>query len=50
MIVKSDHWKESHRLQLNIRYIMQGVLKLKHNAMVNDTRPIDPKCACMVCF
>ncbi|KDO81049.1 hypothetical protein CISIN_1g0377182mg, partial [Citrus sinensis] len=26
-----------------------GVLKLKHNAMVNDTRPIDPKCACMVC-
>ncbi|KAH9690586.1 Queuine tRNA-ribosyltransferase catalytic subunit 1 [Citrus sinensis] len=29
--------------------VPEGVLKLKHNAMVNDTRPIDPKCACMVC-
>ncbi|KAH9756457.1 Queuine tRNA-ribosyltransferase catalytic subunit 1 [Citrus sinensis] len=29
--------------------VPEGVLKLKHNAMVNDTRPIDPTCACMVC-
>ncbi|XP_062027643.1 uncharacterized protein LOC133743660 isoform X1 [Rosa rugosa] len=29
--------------------IPEGVLKLKHKAMANDTRPIDPTCACMVC-
>lgn len=28
----------------------QGVLKLKHQAMADDTRPIDPTCDCMVCF
>lgn len=28
---------------------MQGVLKLKHQAMANDIRPIDPTCDCMVC-
>lgn len=27
---------------------MQGVLKLKHQAMANDIRPIDPTCDCMV--
>uniref|UniRef100_A0A7N0UYC1 Queuine tRNA-ribosyltransferase catalytic subunit 1 n=1 Tax=Kalanchoe fedtschenkoi TaxID=63787 RepID=A0A7N0UYC1_KALFE len=26
-----------------------GVLKLTHNAMADDIRPIDPACACMVC-
>ncbi|XP_078163286.1 uncharacterized protein LOC144558336 isoform X4 [Carex rostrata] len=30
------------------RYVM-GVLKLKHNAMANDERPIDSTCSCMVC-
>ncbi|XP_057469091.1 uncharacterized protein LOC130758259 isoform X4 [Actinidia eriantha] len=30
------------------RYVM-GVLKLKHRAMADDTRPIDPTCTCMVC-
>jgi len=30
--------------------ILQGVLKLKHKAMADDTRPIDPTCPCMVCF
>ncbi|KAL6179417.1 hypothetical protein ACLB2K_050932 [Fragaria x ananassa] len=29
--------------------IPEGVLKLKHKAMTEDTRPIDPTCACMVC-
>ncbi|KAK4599220.1 hypothetical protein RGQ29_009322 [Quercus rubra] len=29
--------------------VPEGVLKLKHNAMADDTRPIDPTCACMVC-
>ncbi|KAK6130676.1 hypothetical protein DH2020_035578 [Rehmannia glutinosa] len=29
--------------------IPEGVLKLKHQAMSNDTRPIDPTCECMVC-
>ncbi|CAN0889965.1 Queuine tRNA-ribosyltransferase catalytic subunit 1 [Linum grandiflorum] len=29
--------------------IPEGVLKLKHKAMAEDTRPIDPTCACMVC-
>ncbi|KAK6130725.1 hypothetical protein DH2020_035513 [Rehmannia glutinosa] len=29
--------------------IPEGVLKLKHQAMANDTRPIDPTCECMVC-
>ncbi|KAJ8762511.1 hypothetical protein K2173_007950 [Erythroxylum novogranatense] len=29
--------------------IPEGVLKLKHQAMAEDTRPIDPTCACMVC-
>ncbi|KAJ8433795.1 hypothetical protein Cgig2_025958 [Carnegiea gigantea] len=29
--------------------IPEGVLKLKHHAMAEDTRPIDPSCACMVC-
>lgn len=28
---------------------VQGVLKLKHRAMSDDTRPIDPSCDCMVC-
>uniref|UniRef100_A0A6N2MJJ4 Queuine tRNA-ribosyltransferase catalytic subunit 1 n=1 Tax=Salix viminalis TaxID=40686 RepID=A0A6N2MJJ4_SALVM len=27
----------------------EGVLKLKHKAMAEDTRPIDPTCSCMVC-
>ncbi|KAG6784305.1 hypothetical protein POTOM_009996 [Populus tomentosa] len=29
--------------------IPEGVLKLKHKAMAEDTRPIDPTCSCMVC-
>uniref|UniRef100_A0A7N2KRE1 Queuine tRNA-ribosyltransferase catalytic subunit 1 n=1 Tax=Quercus lobata TaxID=97700 RepID=A0A7N2KRE1_QUELO len=29
--------------------VPEGVLKLKHNAMADDARPIDPTCACMVC-
>ncbi|KAL1342101.1 hypothetical protein AAHE18_09G134400 [Arachis hypogaea] len=29
--------------------IPEGVLKLKHRAMADDTRPIDPTCPCMVC-
>ncbi|CAL5384038.1 unnamed protein product [Camellia sinensis] len=29
--------------------IPEGVLKLKHRAMADDTRPIDPTCMCMVC-
>ncbi|PPS00029.1 hypothetical protein GOBAR_AA20639 [Gossypium barbadense] len=29
--------------------VPEGVLKLKHKAMAEDTRPIDPQCACMVC-
>ncbi|XP_048332335.2 uncharacterized protein LOC107420738 isoform X3 [Ziziphus jujuba] len=29
--------------------VTEGVLKLKHNVMADDTRPIDPTCACMVC-
>lgn len=29
--------------------IPEGVLKLKHQAMADDTRPIDPTCDCMVC-
>ncbi|XP_054788745.1 uncharacterized protein LOC129294415 isoform X3 [Prosopis cineraria] len=29
--------------------VPQGVLKLKHRAMADDTRPIDPSCSCMVC-
>ncbi|WRX31096.1 tRNA-guanine(15) transglycosylase-like - like 2 [Theobroma cacao] len=29
--------------------VPEGVLKLKHRAMADDTRPIDPTCACMVC-
>ncbi|XP_065881820.1 uncharacterized protein [Euphorbia lathyris] len=29
--------------------VPEGVLKLKHNAMANDTCPIDPTCGCMVC-
>lgn len=28
---------------------MQGVLKLKHKAMAEDVRPVDPTCKCMVC-
>ncbi|XLS71826.1 hypothetical protein HN51_028691 [Arachis hypogaea] len=28
--------------------ILEGVLKLKHRAMADDTRPIDPTCPCMV--
>ncbi|CAI7772525.1 unnamed protein product [Closterium sp. NIES-53] len=28
--------------------IPEGVLKLKHAAMVNDHRPIDPSCSCLV--
>lgn len=28
--------------------IPEGVLKLKHKAMAEDTRPIDPTCSCMV--
>ncbi|KAB1219973.1 Queuine tRNA-ribosyltransferase [Morella rubra] len=27
--------------------VPEGVLKLKHKAMADDTRPIDPTCACM---
>ncbi|GJQ93821.1 queuine tRNA-ribosyltransferase catalytic subunit 1-like protein [Tanacetum coccineum] len=30
------------------RYVM-GVLRLKHQSMVDDTRPIDSTCECMVC-
>ncbi|RYR38192.1 hypothetical protein Ahy_A09g043164 [Arachis hypogaea] len=29
--------------------IPEGVLKLKHRAMADDTQPIDPTCPCMVC-
>ncbi|XP_078163284.1 uncharacterized protein LOC144558336 isoform X2 [Carex rostrata] len=29
--------------------VPEGVLKLKHNAMANDERPIDSTCSCMVC-
>lgn len=29
--------------------MMQGVLRLKHKAMEDDMRPIDPTCDCMVC-
>ncbi|XP_057469090.1 uncharacterized protein LOC130758259 isoform X3 [Actinidia eriantha] len=29
--------------------VPEGVLKLKHRAMADDTRPIDPTCTCMVC-
>ncbi|KAK2995345.1 hypothetical protein RJ640_006565, partial [Escallonia rubra] len=29
--------------------IPEGVLKLKHQAMADDTRPVDPSCECMVC-
>ncbi|XP_052201675.1 uncharacterized protein LOC127807678 isoform X2 [Diospyros lotus] len=29
--------------------IPEGVLKLKHRAMADDPRPIDPTCTCMVC-
>lgn len=27
---------------------MQGILKLTHRAMADDTRPVDTTCACMV--
>lgn len=30
------------------RYVM-GVLRLKHQSMADDTRPIDSTCECMVC-
>lgn len=29
--------------------VPEGVLKLKHQAMAHDTRPIDQMCECMVC-
>ncbi|CAN6679007.1 unnamed protein product [Malus baccata var. baccata] len=29
--------------------VPEGVLKLKHKAMAEDTRPVDPTCDCMVC-
>uniref|UniRef100_A0A3N7EYH0 tRNA-guanine(15) transglycosylase-like domain-containing protein n=2 Tax=Populus trichocarpa TaxID=3694 RepID=A0A3N7EYH0_POPTR len=29
--------------------VPEGLLKLKHKSMADDTRPIDPTCACMVC-
>lgn len=29
--------------------VPEGVLKLKHKAMEDDMRPIDPTCDCMVC-
>ncbi|KAL0368850.1 UNVERIFIED_CONTAM: Queuine tRNA-ribosyltransferase catalytic subunit [Sesamum calycinum] len=29
--------------------VPEGVLKLKHQAMAHDTRPIDQTCECMVC-
>ncbi|KAJ4758802.1 Queuine tRNA-ribosyltransferase catalytic subunit 1 [Rhynchospora pubera] len=29
--------------------VPEGVLKLKHNAMASDERPIDSTCSCMVC-
>ncbi|KAG8369202.1 hypothetical protein BUALT_Bualt15G0126600 [Buddleja alternifolia] len=29
--------------------VPEGVLKLKHQAMANDTRPVDITCECMVC-
>ncbi|KAL8261488.1 hypothetical protein R6Q59_025537 [Mikania micrantha] len=29
--------------------VPEGVLKLKHQAMADDTRPIDSTCECMVC-
>ncbi|KAL8144502.1 hypothetical protein V2J09_017534 [Rumex salicifolius] len=29
--------------------IPEGVLRLKHKAMSEDNRPIDPTCSCMVC-
>ncbi|XP_011014233.1 PREDICTED: queuine tRNA-ribosyltransferase-like isoform X2 [Populus euphratica] len=28
--------------------VPEGLLKLKHKSMAEDTRPIDPTCACMV--
>lgn len=41
-----------HNFYLNVIFsgILQGVLKLKHRKMADDTRPIDPTCACMVCL
>ncbi|KAL8131099.1 uncharacterized protein LOC141674777 isoform X1 [Apium graveolens] len=29
--------------------VPEGVLKLKHKAMAEDVRPVDPTCKCMVC-
>jgi len=29
--------------------VPEGVLKLKHNSMATDERPIDHTCSCMVC-
>ncbi|XP_026434495.1 queuine tRNA-ribosyltransferase catalytic subunit 1-like isoform X1 [Papaver somniferum] len=29
--------------------VPEGLLKLKHNVMASDMRPIDPECTCMVC-
>ncbi|KAF7140495.1 hypothetical protein RHSIM_Rhsim06G0078000 [Rhododendron simsii] len=29
--------------------VPEGILKLTHRAMADDTRPVDPTCACMVC-
>jgi queuine tRNA-ribosyltransferase len=29
--------------------VPEGVLKLKHQAMADDVRPVDPSCKCMVC-
>ncbi|KAL4196411.1 hypothetical protein AMTRI_Chr04g183020 [Amborella trichopoda] len=29
--------------------VPEGLLKLKHSVMADDTRPIDPTCYCMVC-
>lgn len=36
--------------ELTFSVFLQGVLKLKHREMADDTRPIDPTCPCMVCL
>ncbi|KAE9457389.1 hypothetical protein C3L33_10703, partial [Rhododendron williamsianum] len=39
----------SHPQYSNTQFFMQGILKLTHRAMADDTRPVDTTCACMVC-
>ncbi|KAF3640551.1 putative protein FAM91A1-like isoform X1 [Capsicum annuum] len=48
-IPKSDN-KESMNVDVSpVKVITKGVLRLKHKAMEDDMRPIDPTCDCMVC-